>query len=60
MDQVSCKAMMSNDVLLAVSSDSKSFSSVCLLIRLCVLKLARMGFDELAKFEMRAGMSYVI
>ena len=48
--------MISNGILSAESSDRNSFSSACLLIRLCMLRLDRIGLDELAKLEMSAGM----
>ena len=51
MVQVSCKAMISNGTLLAESSERKSLSSECLLIKLCMFRLARIGLVDFEKLE---------
>ena len=58
MDQVSCNARMSIRMFLADVSSKNSFKSECLLMRLWVFRLARIGLDDLEKLASRDEMSW--
>ena len=57
MDQVSWMARISIGMFLLDESIRKSFSSGCLLIRLWMFKLARMGFGEFVNLLYSSGNS---